>query len=202
MELHEALQQIDVIRRQVARTEVFRGYRAATVACSGLLAFVAAALQPLLAPQPVDELQRYLQLWICVAAVSVILVASELAIRWASTKSPLSRQQTVRAVEQFVPCLVVGAGITWAIARFSVESAHLLPGLWAVVFSLGIFASVGQLPRLSVCVGVFYLVGGVVCLVLARGQYALSPRAMAGTFGLGQLLTAAVLYFTLERKHE
>lgn len=200
MELNEALRQIDAIRSQVARTEVFRDYRAATVACSGVMAFVAAGVQPLLVRQPMGDLQSYLQLWIGVAAASVALVGSELTLRWLSTDSPLRRQQIARAVEQFAPCLVVGAGMTWAVVKFSSESAHLLPGLWAVVFSLGIFASIRQLPQSSLYAGIYYLAAGVACLALARDQYAFSPWTMAGTFGVGQLLTAAVLYFTLERE--
>ena len=42
MELREALTQISEIRAQVARTEMFRGYRSLTVAFTGLLAFCAA----------------------------------------------------------------------------------------------------------------------------------------------------------------
>ena len=43
MELREALTQITEIRLQMARTEVFRGYRAMPVAFSGAVAVVAAA---------------------------------------------------------------------------------------------------------------------------------------------------------------
>lgn len=42
MQLEEALQQIGEIRAHVAREEAFRGYRAATVATTGLLALLAA----------------------------------------------------------------------------------------------------------------------------------------------------------------
>ena len=75
MELHEALRQIGTIRTQVARTEVFRGYKAATVGCTGLVALAVAALQPLLVPDPRNEVGRYLAVWIGVAAASVALVA-------------------------------------------------------------------------------------------------------------------------------
>ena len=40
-ELHEALERIAEIRHQMARTEVFRGYRALPVAFSGALAVAA-----------------------------------------------------------------------------------------------------------------------------------------------------------------
>jgi hypothetical protein len=50
-------------------------------------------------------------------------------------------------------------------------------------------------------VAVFYLIAGAVCLVLSHGEAALSPWAMGLPFGIGQLLVAAVLYWSLERCH-
>jgi hypothetical protein len=46
------------------------------------------------------------------------------------------------------------------------------------------------------------VISGIMCLALARGDAALSPWAMGAPFGLGQLATAAVLYWTLERNDE
>ena len=45
MELREALTQIAEIRRQMAKSDVFRGYRSAPVAVSGVLALGAAVVQ-------------------------------------------------------------------------------------------------------------------------------------------------------------
>jgi hypothetical protein len=77
----------------------------------------------------------------------------------------------------------------------------MLPGLWQVLFSLGVFASCRLLPRATFGVGVFYLAAGLACLALARDDLALSPWAMGLPFGVGQLLAATVLYRTLERHH-
>ena len=74
----------------------------------------------------------------------------------------------------------------------------MLPGLWQILFSLGIFASCRLLPRAIFGVAVFYLASGLACLALARGELAFSPWAMGLPFGTGQLLAAAVLYRTLE----
>ena len=70
----------------------------------------------------------------------------------------------------------------------------MLPGLWQILFSLGIFASCRLLPRATFGVAVFYLASGLTCLALARGDAAFSPWAMGFPFGVGQLLAAAVLY--------
>ena len=202
MELGEALQRIDAIRAHVARAGVFRGYKAATVGFTGLLAFLAAGVQPLVVPEPLQNVSQYLLLWIGAATVSVACVATELITRYVKTDSVLQREQTLRAVEQFVPCLVAGSIVTWAVVRYAPDGVQLLPGLWAILFSLGVFASCRQLPPPAVVVALFYLAAGVACLALARDDHALSPWAMAGTFGVGQLLTAAVLYLALERRDD
>jgi hypothetical protein len=46
---------------------------------------------------------------------------------------------------------------------------------------------------------VFYFLSGLFCLLHARGEQALAPWAMGMPFGVGQILAAAILYWTLER---
>ena len=72
-----------------------------------------------------------------------------------------------------------------------------MPGLWQLLFSLGVFASFRLLPPATVWVALFYLASGTVCLTLREA--ALSPWAMGVPFGAGQLLAAAILYWALER---
>ena len=199
MELRDALSQITEIRAQMARTETFRGYRAPTVGFSGVSAIAGAWVQTAWVPQPTQNIRAYLTLWIALAVLSVVVCGSEMAIRCRRAASPLTRQVTTLAAEQFVPCLVAGGLLTYAMVLYAAESVWMLPGLWSIVFSLGVFASCRLLPRWVFAVATYYLAAGIVALALARGDAALSPWAMAGTFGVGQLLAAAVLYFTLER---
>ena len=63
------------------------------------------------------------------------------------------------------------------------------------------FASLRFLPRPMVVVAIHYLVCGVLCLCLAKGDATLSPWAMGLTFGIGQSMAAGILYWTLERRH-
>ena len=77
MRLEEALDQISDIRRQMARSEVFRGCRAMTVGATGLLGLTAAALQTRLLPSPAEELGRYLSLWVATAAISLAAAGVE-----------------------------------------------------------------------------------------------------------------------------
>jgi hypothetical protein len=201
MELEEALARVSEIRLQIARSEPFRGYRSATAAFSGLVAIGAAALQSLVIRDPAADPQRYLVLWIVAAIVSVAITAVEMTVRCRRSASPTAARLTWLAVEQFLPCTIVGAVVTLVLALFAPESLWLLPGLWGVIFSLGVFASCRLLPRPVFWVAFYYLACGAAALALARGPQAFSPWAMAITFGGGQMLAAVVLYVTLERNH-
>lgn len=199
MELREALGQISEIRRQMARSEVFRGYRSMTVAYSGVLAFAAAALQSKFVAAPESDLGRYLLWWVGVAALSVIVAGGEIWWRCRSTASPMTRKMTRLAIEQFLPCVVVGALLTLCVYRAAPQVGWMLPGLWSFIFSLGVFASYRLLPHQVSWIGFYYAVCGVGCLLWGQGAHAYSPWQMAIAFGGGQLLSAAVLYWTLER---
>src|SRR5262245_7438156 len=202
MELREALTQITEIRLQLARTEVFRGYRAMPVAFSGIVALFAALIQSMTIADPVVQIGPYLMLWIGAALVSGMAAGLEMIVRARNAGSPLTRELTWLAVEQFCPCLVAGALVTVVLVRSAPASLWMLPGLWQIVYSLGIFASCRLLPRPTFWVAVFYLGTGLIVLAWGPGESALSPWTMGLPFGAGQLLAAAVLYRTLERDHE
>ncbi len=197
MDLHDALSQISEIRHQMARTEVFRGYRALPVAASGALAMVGAVVQLTWIDDPSRSMGAYLSLWIGAAVLSGVASGLGIAARRRHDTSSWSREVTRLALEQFAPCLVAGGLLTLVIARYRPESLSLLPGLWQVLFSLGVFASYRLLPRATWAVAAFYLCSGLTCLAI--GESALSPWAMGLPFGLGQFLAAAILYWNLER---
>lgn len=199
MELREALDSIAAIRRRMAETEVFRGYRALPVAVSAVLALAAGFLQPVLVPRPEQDVRGYVALWSAIALLSIGAAGLAMFVRDRVAGTSLTRPVTWLAVGQFLPCLVAAAAVTAVLVRVAAEAVWVLPGLWQVFFSQGVFASCRLLPRPAFAVGLWYLVAGTATLVLARGTDALSPWAMAVPFGVGQLAAAAVLYWTLER---
>jgi hypothetical protein len=202
MELRDALTQITEIRLQLARTEVFRGYRAMPVAFSGGVALLAALIQAATIAEPAVQIGPYLLLWIGAAVVSALAAGLEMMIRARNAATPMTRELTWLAVEQFCPSLMAGALVTIVLLRAAPESLWMLPGLWQIFYGLGIFASCRLLPKPTFWVAVFYLGTGLTVLALARDEAALSPWTMGLPFGVGQLLAAAVLYRTLERDHE
>jgi hypothetical protein len=77
---------------------------------------------------------------------------------------------------------------------------RFLPGLWAILFSLGNFASLPYLPRSIFWLALGYFLAGVVLLGLADSGLSLSPWGMGLTFGGGHIIAAALMYWSLERE--
>jgi hypothetical protein len=193
-DLDEALAEITAIRTQMARGTEFRGYGPVTVAATGLLALVAGAIQAIWLPDPAAHVVGYLALWIATAALSAILIGAEMVARTRRIHSGLADEMIHAAVEQLIPAGVAGTLLTFVLFRFAPESLWMLPGLWQIVFSLGVFASCRSLPRPMFAAAVWYLAAGLACLAWANGAHAFSPWAMAVPFAVGQLYMAAVLY--------
>jgi len=202
MDLHEALSQISEIREQVARTETFRGYRAAPVAFSGLVACLAAGLQHVLVPEPAANPTAYLALWISAALLSMAVTGVAMYWHCVKSQSSLTKPNTILAIGQFLPSVVAGGLVTFVLYQLMPQDLWIIPGLWSIFFSLGIFASFRLLPKATFWVGVFYMIAGVFCLSWARGEFEYSAWAMGVPFGVGQLLSAAILYWTLERRSD
>lgn len=199
MDLRQALAQVSEIREHLVRTEQFRGYRSSTVALSGIIGLIGAIAQSALAPNPADNLNAYLALWTGAAAINLAIIGGELWLRTRAASSSLARRPTLFAVEQFAPSVLVGGLVTVVISRQAPESAWMLPGLWSVIFSLGVFASCRLFPRPVSLAGFWYLSCGALALAWGPQGGSLSPWTMGFIFGGGQLLTALLLYFVLER---
>ena len=199
MELNEALSKIAEIHLQMARTRLFRGYRSNTTLFSAVVAIATAAAQALLIPDPAHHEMAYLSLWCTAAVVCLVVVGAGVVLRYWRTDSPVERELTLVAIQQFIPCLVVGGLLTYIFARFAWGSVWLLPGMWTILFGMGILASRPLLPREIKWIGAFYLLCGLMSIVWARVGEPFSPWAMGIPFGVGQAAAAAVLYLKLER---
>ena len=134
-----------------------------------------AAFQPQWVASPESELGRYLGLWLAVAAISLIVAGAEMAWRARNAGPGLARDRTLLAVEQFLPSVIVGALLTLSIYRGAPPVAWMLPGLWSLVFGLGVFASYRLLPRQVFSVGCYYVLSGCGCLLWGQGDNAFSP---------------------------
>lgn len=192
-DLDRALADISEIRSQIARGAEFRGYGAATLAATGVFALVAALIQPHLIYDPARAPLLYVGLWAATAVLSLVVIAAETIARSHRVHSGMAQEMILSAAEQFLPAGIAGVLLTAVLLRFAPEALWMLPGLWQVVFALGVFASCRFLPRPMLLVGGWYLAAALASLVLARGSHAFAPWAMGAPFAIGQFSVAAIL---------
>jgi hypothetical protein len=206
MELDNALAQIAAIHQQMERTRIFRGYRAATTLMSAVVAVIAGGVQAWLIPNPSATPLLFADLWVAVAMFCSAIVATEMIVRYRRSDSPLQRELTLHAIEQFLPCMIVGGLVTLVLCDIAHAGLWMLPGLWEIFFGMGMMASRRLLPRAITFVAGFYLLCGLFNLAYAYNGGSLnagafSPWSMAIPFGIGQTATAFILHWSLERHH-
>jgi hypothetical protein len=196
----DAVSQIAEIHGQIAKGEVYRGWRATPVAMSGIVGLAAAWLQRL--GLGADDPLAFVIYWSGVAAGAAAVGVSEIV--YAALRSDLrtsfERRQTRRVAIQFLPPIAVAVVVTVTFVRLGAGLVALLPGVWALLFGLAIFAARPYLARGSGLVALYYALCGTFLLWGAHTAVARSPWAVGGVFGVGQLFGAAVIYWNLERE--
>lgn len=199
MEVHKALDQISEIHEHLTRAELYRGYRSVPIALSGFLALIAAAVQPRFAGA--ESPTAFVGYWVVVGILGILLAGGGVVYNYRKEESCRARRMTRIVVGQLLPCLVAGAMLAFLMGIANQQTVAFLPGLWCILYSLGVFASRPYLPRMTGWVGLFFLIAGGVLLALAPAGSSLSPWGMGLTFGMGQVFGAVILYWNLERNH-
>ncbi len=194
-DLDKALADIFAIRSQIAAGTAFRGYGPATMAATAGLALATALLQFWWLEDPSGHPLTFFAGWAAAALVSAGMIWTEMQARSRRHHSGLADAMIHQAVEQFLPAFVAGVLLAVMLWKFAAETLWMLPGLWQVLVSLGVFASVRSLPRTVAFAGAWYFVAGFAVLLLASQSHALSPWTMGLPFVIGQLLMAAILHF-------
>jgi hypothetical protein len=194
-DLDKALADIIAIRSHLAAGTAFRGYGPAAMAATGGVALATAVLQFVWLDDPTGSPLTFFFGWAAAAVLSSLMIWVEMLARSRRHHSGLADAMIYQAVEQFLPSAVTGVLLAALLWKFAPESLWMLPGLWQVLVSLGVFASVRSLPRTVALGGAFYFLAGFTVLMLASQSHLLSPWTMGLPFAIGQSLTAAILYF-------
>jgi hypothetical protein len=197
MRVDDALGQIAQIHDHLARAEQYRGFHPFAVAASGLIGVVAAVVQPWLVP--VDDTVAFVRFWLVVAAIGGATGISPAVDAYFRREDEFARRRTRRVIVQFLPCVVAGLCVTLAFGRAGREVVLFLPGVWLVLFAMGVFAARPFLPRAIGWVGLFYLVAGVALLAAVPTDFARGGWCVGIVFAVGQVATAAVLRRNRER---
>lgn len=197
-DLNQALLDIRSIRRQVAQATEFRGYGPLTLFSTAVLAVLAGAAQAHWVSEPADHPVQYVALWLTTGVFCAALIATQMLTRAKRLHSGLADQMIRMAVAQFLPAGFAGAVIPFVLLRVTHDVFWMLPGLWQIIFSLGVFASCRCLPKPMLLAGGWFFLTGFVCLALGDTR-ALAPGMMSGAYAIGMMFVAVIHYFSARK---
>jgi hypothetical protein len=201
-EIDRALADILEIRTQIAAGTAFRGYGPTTVAATGVIGLVAATAQSFWPSFFAYSAQAFVVSWMVTGGICAAVICIEMQGRSRRLHSNLADTLINQALEQFLPAAAASLFVPLFLLQFSPQSIWMMPGLWQLFVSLGIFASIRTLPRRMMVGGVWYFLIGFVSLLLASKSHTLSPWLMGLPFFAGQLLMATILFFSAETTNE
>ncbi len=198
MDLTNALDRIEEIHAQIAKGEVFRGYRPIPVAAAGAIGLLAGWLQPRVLPAG-DDGTAFLWYWLSVAALNVVLMGVVVGAAHLRQPDAFARRHTLQVVGQFVPCLAAGAAVSLTLPALDPGLVRLLPGIWALLLGLGVFASRPYLARATGWVALFFVFAGTALLAFPVNELNRLGLANGAVFGVGLLAAAVVLHLDIPR---
>lgn len=207
MNIHQALSDIAEIRAQLDRTETYRGFRSTAIGVSVLVVFGGAWLQRAFVADPNTQIDRFLTIWFVVAVSSICIAGFEMLVRSRVSKNRLVNRMHWSLLSQMAPCLAVGFVLTLLIADNAYENPYgdggliwALPGIWSMLYSLGLFACQRQLPVQAKGVAIYILLVGVAILALNWKTGVPEGWQMIVSFGVGHIFLASILYWNVERR--
>lgn len=195
-DINKALSDIGEIRTQIAAGTSFRGYGPATIVATGVVGIATAIAQSIFRIGPDTAPALFVWSWVGAGILSAAMVRIEMQGRSRRHHSGLADAMIAQAIEQFLPAAAACLFIPIFLLRFEPRVLWMMPGIWQLFVSLGIFASVRTLPRNIMMVAGFYFVSAFASLLLADSNHALAPWLMGVPFLAGQMLMAAILYFS------
>jgi hypothetical protein len=194
-DLNQALVDIRAIRRQMAEATEFRGYGPLTLLGTAFSAVAAGAVQAYWVPEPASHPWQYVALWLGTGVLCAALIVAQMLTRANRLHSGMADEMIRMAVAQFLPAAAAGAILPFVLLRAAPGEIWMLPALWQIVFSLGVFASCRCLPRAMYLAGAWFLFAGMACVAVG-GARALAPAAMSIPYAVGMALVAGIHHFS------
>lgn len=201
-DINRALADISDIHAQIATSRRFRGFGPGITAATGIFAMILGLAQHMWASTLFTFTTHLLLAWVILAIVCVALIGIEMFARARRLHGRFATGMTTNAIERFLPAGAAGAAISGILLLYAPNTMWILPGVWQVLLSVGLFAMLSTLPRAAVIVAAWYFLSGIACLIIASKTTALSPWLMAGPFFIGQSLMAAILQATTEKPRD
>lgn len=193
----DALEQVRRLQEAVLNGGFFRGYSGKARILSGFAALAGAAVMsrdffPATA-------QAHLLGWLCVLCIAGVLNYGAL-LNWI-IREPRVRKHPVilKPALDALPALAVGGLLTFALIRAGQHD--LLFGAWMSLFGVAHMAYRQTLPGENYFVGLFYLLGGAVCLLVPTLIFT-NPWPMGLIFFAGEFAGGTVLILMNDRQKD
>ena len=197
MDIDKAVDQISEIHRHLAKSEIFYGYKPGVLLTVGIIAFITAALQTWLFV-PASNFIFLIQ-WLVIGVIILVIISGNILYNYLRRGSNFEIHQMAKVFVQFIPSIIAGVIMSLVLLFLEKSAIEFLPGLWAIIFGLGIFSMRPYLPRMIGFVALFYLLTGGILLCLVHYSLSLLPWGMGLTFGTGHLLAALILKLNIIR---
>ncbi len=197
-DLNQSLVEIRSIRRHVAQATEFRGYGPSTLFATAILALFTGVGQAHWLPEPAAHPVQYVALWLTTGVFCAALIVAQMLTRVSRLHSGMADEMVRMAIAQFLPAAIAGAILPFVLLHVTQSVFWMLPGLWQIIFSLGVFASCRCLPRPMLLVGAWFLLTGLACIGLGDIR-SLAPATMSGAYAVGMAFVAAIHYFSAKK---
>lgn len=198
--LTDALSCLADIHAHLAKGEVYRGLESRPVLWSGLLGLSAAIAQPILFP--IVDARLFVYYWLVVAGAAALIGISGAVLSYYLDDDSIARRRARIVAGQFTPCVAAGVFIPLAMLSILDQTVGLLPGLWAVLYAMGLFAARPYLPHHIGWVALYFLVAGTLLIQILPRDAVPSPWYIAGVFSVGQGALAYVLHRNTLREQQ
>ena len=208
MQLRDALSDIADMRAALDRNHSIRGFRSIAIGISAAFVLLGSFIQ--LHFDINSSPARYMDIWLCVAIASLAITLVEMIVRGRKSNEFAVWKMHGRVIGSLMPAFVAGAIVTAALIvnlddhsqiDFARPNFWMLPGVWALIYSLGLFSCSNVLHRATQAAAWYFLTAGCVYLWANWSHRTVEAWHMVAIFGVGQCLLAAILYWTVERRH-
>jgi hypothetical protein len=188
--IHHALAQVQELKQKVLEKQRFKGYSGRARALSGTTAFVAAWVM---------AYERYPQTptafligWGIVLAIAITLNYGALTYWFLFDPTVQRDLRRLKPVLEVLPPLFVGA--LFSLVLIKEKQFDFLYGVWMCLFGLANLATRHVLPRDIAWIGLFYIAGGTLCLLLGNISF-LNPWPMGLIFFVGEWIGGVILHY-------
>jgi MFS family permease len=168
-----AMDNLRFIRETMEAAATFTAVSGWGTVVIGVTAIAAAALAA-----AAHDTTSWILIWLCEAALSVAISVYTMALKARAAKLPLWSEPARKILFSFAPPMIGGALLT--LVFFQRGLVPLLPGVWMLLYGIGVVAAGTFSVRIVPVMGVAFMLVGTIALFAPSS---LSTQYMAAGFG-------------------